>query len=311
MAKPGVIPLRPLALGEIVDGAISFIRGNPLVTLGLSAVVIAITQVIQIPSALAVGGDLDALTDPKLANPEVLLTAAGSVLEKTLVGAFISSLAISVLTGVLIVVLSQAVLGRKMGAGDAWRAVRGRVPGLIGISLLSILAMLLVLAIGLVPALIAYLTGSSASAVAGLALLGLLLASVVSVYLWVVWSLIGPVYVLEHTPALRTFGRSRALARPQWWRIFGILLLSGIIAFVIEMMISFPFGVLANGATLFSGGNTNAFTPLTVVIASIGAIIGGTITAPFRAGVIGLVYFDQRIRREALDITLQRATGQQ
>ena len=42
--KPGVIPLRPLGVGEILDGAISYIRANPGVTLGLSAVVITLTS---------------------------------------------------------------------------------------------------------------------------------------------------------------------------------------------------------------------------------------------------------------------------
>jgi hypothetical protein len=48
-AKPGVIPLRPLGLGEILDGAISYIRANPIATLGLSAAVITATQLIDVP----------------------------------------------------------------------------------------------------------------------------------------------------------------------------------------------------------------------------------------------------------------------
>ena len=37
--KPGVVPLRPLGLGEILDGAVQTIRLNPKVMLGLSAIV--------------------------------------------------------------------------------------------------------------------------------------------------------------------------------------------------------------------------------------------------------------------------------
>lgn len=38
-STPGVIPLRPLGLGEILDGAISTIRAHWRVVLGMSAVI--------------------------------------------------------------------------------------------------------------------------------------------------------------------------------------------------------------------------------------------------------------------------------
>lgn len=56
--KPGVIPLRPLGLGEILEGAISYIRANPKVTLGLSAVVITLTQLVQLPGQYLYYGSL-------------------------------------------------------------------------------------------------------------------------------------------------------------------------------------------------------------------------------------------------------------
>jgi hypothetical protein len=52
------------------------------------------------------------------------------------------------------------------------------------------------------------------------------------------------------------------------------------------------------------------FSPLGHVISALGALIASTITTPFQAGVTGLLYFDQRMRREGLDITLQRAVQQ-
>src|SRR5690625_3212331 len=45
--KPGVIPLRPLGVGELLDGAITTIRKNPAATLGISAVVAVVTQVLS------------------------------------------------------------------------------------------------------------------------------------------------------------------------------------------------------------------------------------------------------------------------
>ena len=44
--KPGVIPLRPLGLGEILDGSFATIRRNPKATLGIAAIVVTISAVI-------------------------------------------------------------------------------------------------------------------------------------------------------------------------------------------------------------------------------------------------------------------------
>ena len=51
--KPGVIPLRPLTLTDILNGAFSYIRTNPKATLGLTTVVVVIAQLIGL--ALQIG----------------------------------------------------------------------------------------------------------------------------------------------------------------------------------------------------------------------------------------------------------------
>src|SRR5690349_21204805 len=45
--KPGVIPLRPLGVGEILDGAFASIRRNPRTILGISAVIITISAIVS------------------------------------------------------------------------------------------------------------------------------------------------------------------------------------------------------------------------------------------------------------------------
>ena len=44
-AKPGIIPLRPLTLSEIFNGAVGYIRTNPKATLGLTAIVVVVMQI--------------------------------------------------------------------------------------------------------------------------------------------------------------------------------------------------------------------------------------------------------------------------
>jgi len=229
---------------------------------------------------------------------------------KSMISGVISFLGVSVLTGLLIVVLSQAVLGRRMGIGEAWRAARPRLPGLIGVTFLATLGVVVVMALGFVPALLAGLLGAGAAAVVVLMFLGLLAGFGAAIYLWVCWSLVGPVYVLEHAGAVDSFRRSRRLAQPQWWRIFGTLLLAGLIAVIIASIIAVPFLGVASAVSGIAFNGPAPFTPLGEVLVALGAVIASTLTTPFQAGVTGLLYFDQRMRREGLDITLQRAAQQ-
>jgi hypothetical protein len=91
--------------------------------------------------------------------------------------------------------------------------------------------------------------------------------------------------------------------------VFGIQLLGGIIAAVIAAVIALPFQFIGTAlGVATANGDPAAITSLPVLlISAIGAIIATTLTTPFQAGVSGLLYVDQRMRREGFDIELQRA----
>ena len=48
--KPGIIPLRPLTLSEIYNGAVAYVRMNPKATLGMTAIVVVAAQVLVLLS---------------------------------------------------------------------------------------------------------------------------------------------------------------------------------------------------------------------------------------------------------------------
>ena len=58
-----------------------------------------------------------------------------------------------------------------------------------------------------------------------------------------------------------------------------------------------------------AGESTADFGWTFLIISGIGSVIVSTITYPISAGVTALLYIDQRIRREALDLELARAAG--
>ena len=98
--KPGIIPLRPLTVGEILDGAFSTIRRHPRATLGLSAAVACGQQLLILLWRLASG----TLTDSSngFFSPRTT-TSDGS-------GAFTAG-DLTPLIGVFVILIITAVLG--------------------------------------------------------------------------------------------------------------------------------------------------------------------------------------------------------
>ncbi|TQM36553.1 glycerophosphoryl diester phosphodiesterase family protein [Pseudonocardia cypriaca] len=306
--KPGVIPLRPLGVGEILDGAIAYIRANPVATLGLAAIVVTITQLVEVPLGIFALGQLAGLTaapgDP--ADPTAIAGVLVGSVAGSAVGALVSFVAITVLSGMLIAVLSQAVLGHKMSIGAAWAAVRSRIPGLVGLTLLIALLLVLVAGVGVVPLVVLAVMQANAAVVVLVGVLFVLLSWAVALFLGVSWALAAPAYVLEGVGVTAAMRRSFQLVRKQWWRVFGISLLGGIIAVIIGAILSLPFSFAADPMSDPIAG----VSIVGLLITSVGTIVATTVTAPFSAGITGLLYFDQRIRREGLDIELARTAQQ-
>jgi hypothetical protein len=300
-----VIPLRPLGVGEILDGAFASIRRNPKTILGLAAVVMTISAVISatITRTLLNLGGLNLPSPGQQLTPAQATHLVGRIVA-VVVPAFGLALLLTfivqaILAGLLAPIIARGVGGQQISAADAWRATRPRLPSLL-------LATLLVLLAGLGPLLIlglivgiAFVAGAPPAVYAVLALLGLV-ALVLTIWFSTMFSLVTPVVVLEHESPGRALARSWRLVTRSFWRVFGITLLAGIIVAVAGGILQLPFTVL--GAVSGSG-------IVATVILVIGAIAAGTVTRPITAGVTVLLYVDMRMRKEGLDLALRTASG--
>ncbi|WP_052591392.1 glycerophosphoryl diester phosphodiesterase membrane domain-containing protein [Luteipulveratus mongoliensis] len=298
-AKPGVIPLRALSLGDIFEGSVRTMRGNPGATLGLAFLV---SLIFTLPAiALVLGlNQVDPGDNEGVREAMTLTSQQGSSVLQAIGGI--------ALTGMLTVVLADAVLGRRMSIGGAWAKVKGRLWALIGLNLLIFL--MLIGGVGLL-VLVAVLVGVGLSEGFGIliAVVGGLGAVVLMIFVWVKWSFASACVVLEKQGPIKALKRSWALTQGQWWRVFGISLLAQLAAGVLSSIVIAPFALLL--------GFQNLSDP--EALPSVGFLVGmqlvslvvSTFTAPFIAGVTGLLYLDQRIRKEALDVTLIAAAQQQ
>ncbi|MEU9339484.1 hypothetical protein AB0D49_41175 [Streptomyces sp. NPDC048290] len=315
-AKPGVIPLRPLGVGEILDGAVSTMRTYWRTVLGISLTVAVLTEIVIVLLQGFLLNDLldtTAIDDPDAELGE-LARALGEAMTANVVVFLISLIGTVAATALLTTVTSRAVLGKPVTTADAWRDARPQVLRLFGLIFLLVLITFGIIAVGTLPSVLVAVS-NGAGVVFGLSLLLIPGAAVVSVWLWVRFSLASPALMLEKQSISQAMSRSVKLVRGSWWRIFGIQLLAVIIANVIAMIVVVPFafaGAMADGDSITAfveSGTGLGWTFL--VISGVGSVIGSMITFPITAGVTVLLYIDQRIRREALDLDLARAAGVQ
>ncbi|MXG25545.1 glycerophosphoryl diester phosphodiesterase membrane domain-containing protein [Streptomyces sp. YIM 132580] len=310
-AKPGVIPLRPLGVGEILDGSVSALRAHWRTALGFS---LAVSVVIQVATILMQRYLLPEPTnvDPNATGTEALRQASESARTTLLSLAPVSLLAMFATlftASIVTVVISRSVLGRPVTLSDAWAEARPRILPLVGLTLLVTVITSTIMTVGIGPGL---LMGSEAGA--ALAFLGFAAACVVILWLQVSFALAAPALMLERQSVVSALRRSAKLVRGAWWRTFGILALTYVLVFLLSFLVSIPFGLigmLADGIDvsefLESGGPSFGWPFL--IITGIGEVIVSTLLYPFAAGVMALLYVDQRIRREALDLDLARAAG--
>ncbi|WP_285742694.1 hypothetical protein [Lentzea sp. NBRC 105346] len=302
--KPGIIPLRPLGVGEILDGAITTMRRYPKAVLGVSAIVVAVTQLLSLVIIWPMIDDLNrfAAIDPNTATPQQQQDMALDVLSSGLisgtVGLVVTLIGQVFLSGYITVIVGRAVLGQPITFGEAWAEFRPRLLRLLGATILYGL----IIAAGV---LLAVVLGVFASFFLSFLVIPLI------VWLAVMFSLVTPALVLERGTVGESFGRSRLLVDGVWWRTFGILLLAAFLASVIGNIIGIPFNLGTLDINALLEGRPQVMTFGALLLATIGGAIAGTITQPFRAAVTVLLYVDRRMRREGMDIELARAAGGQ
>jgi hypothetical protein len=287
--KPGCVPLRPLGVGEILDGSFQVIRRNPRATLGLSVIIAviqaSITGVFQYVLYREVGqarlASSSDSTDPSATVGPLLgeLTTAFTIL---VIGALLGA----ILTGMLTAVITQDVLGVKLSMGQAWARARSRIWALFGLALVTTV----------------------------LPVLGLIPCLVIGVWLWGIWAVAVPAMMVEGATIRGSLRRSKQLVDGSFWRVWGIRALGTLMVSVVSSIIVLPFeaiGLIVSGGGVDSlFGQTGGLPVVFVVFMSLGSVLSLTITAPVTAAISALLYVDLRMRREGLDLVLQQQAAQ-
>ena len=318
--KPGIIPLRPLSIGEIISGAFESLRANPramflpsLIVLTATGALSAVLNYLGASFLLSRVDDLLNSSDVRISG--ILPVFMGSFASQ-MVGALLTALATTILTGLLIVAVSRSVLGRIATPGEVWERTRGRILPLIGqtllITLITIVADIIILVIGvvLIAVIAASIMGSDPGAGAIIATLLVALALIVLVFIAAVFlvvrlSLAPAALMLENTGVVEGIGRSWALTRGSFWRVLGVLVLAGLITGLVTGTLSFGLGMVFGVVPVGLPAAQPLVSAVTVLLTS----VLSALVLPFTAAVTALTYIDLRMRTEGLDVELRQAAG--
>ncbi|WP_406363804.1 hypothetical protein [Streptomyces sp. NBC_01579] len=329
--KPGVIPLRPLNLGDILGGAFSTmgrywkqlfgvgvaVYGGALVVVG-AAVAIAYSAVSD-PLHRVI--ELSSEESPSTEDVVPLMIGFGAV---WLVAVLVLMTATAMMYATVPAVLQDAVLGRPTTFGIIWRRAWARVPAVIGTVLLTSLVAVIpvvLMMVAFIAMTIAFITldsGSGSGVAIAVGIVGVLATAPLAIWLWVKFSLAPAAAVFEGQRPIAALRRSSQLVRGDWWRIFGISLLAMVMAAVASYIIQLPFSILGMFPGMIGmeslGSDPNPTAVIVamsgyLVVSLLGQLVGQLVSATFPQLVTGLLYVDRRMRNENLGPVLAEAAA--
>ncbi|HEY0948654.1 hypothetical protein, partial [Nocardioides sp.] len=307
--KPGAMPLRPLALGDMYDAAFRIIRFNPKATVGSSVLVAAVSMAVPVlvTALLTVLVDLSAAQSGEDLSTAEAVGYAGS-LGSLFLGTILQSIGSILVTGMIAHVTAAAAIGRRLSLGEAWAATRGSRWRLVGLTLLLGLMLTgLVLGYGLLWLLVAVLLPTWAIVLFGVVTVPAFVAF--ACWFWIrVYYLPVPALMIERTRVLAAIGRGFRLTRRQFWRTFGIALLTLVIGAIAGSMLSAPFTIAAQVLPLVMAESRYAVL-LLVGLTALATVVQTAFVTPFASAVTSVQYLDQRIRKEAYDVELLAQAG--
>ena len=132
-------------------------------------------------------------------------------------------------------------------------------------------------------------------------IIGLIMLVVPGVIAVLKYALAVPVAVLEETTVSGALERSATLTKGHRGRIFLIYFLLMLFMWIVAMVWQFPAMVII--ATLTGNVRSDQWPMWGYIFFQFGSVITQAVVAPIMTIAISLVYYDERVRKEAFDLT--------
>ena len=282
--------LRPMTTGEMLDRAFSLYRNNFVLFAGialLAAVFQLVVDVVQLQNV--------STTTVKIFGVNRTVASAGGAASLL---NFVVLFGVVLASAATVYAVSMVHLEKPTSISESYKAISPYIPRLVGIFFLLLLITVgITIPLVIVPGVIGGLMGS-----VGLMFLGMVIGGLIVLHLYVCLSLSSAACVVEKTRIIASLKRSMALTKGARGRIWLILLLY----FVLSLAIIIVIGILMGAV-----GSAIRLPFLFKMISPTADFIVGTFVAPILTIPLVLVYYDQRVRKEAFDLqVMMEALGQ-
>jgi hypothetical protein len=288
-----------MSTSQVLDRTFSLYRNNFVVFAGIAVLPPALLLVVQL-LALLVGSGPGKHSAVSTGTPVVV----GAMVAGVLFGG-IYLLGYALALGASIFAVSRVHLGKPVSITQCYREIKPFAWRILGVVVLGFLIVGALMAVGIlavaVPAAFVATLGVAAR-VAGL-LFGVVLLAACFIYairLSLSFTLATPACMLEKRGVVDSLKRSRILAKGSLGRIFLVSLLAGIIAGALSLALNIPTFVAAAEA----GAKHQALSITMQIWQLAGSFLASTLAGPIATIAIALIYYDERVRKEAFDLQL-------
>jgi hypothetical protein len=294
--------LRPLSLGEILDRSFAVYRAHFWLFVGIGSLSAVVQLLVNATQLLIFHGLFPNLqqVQTQLRHETILRQISGFI------GALPVLLVSAIVQAATVWALSEVYLGRRTRIGEAIRAVMGRSLRFVGIVLWQLWSGLWLMLLVAVPGLLLVLGPVAIRSpwMGGtLIFLGIAGGAAYGVIAFIRNSLAVPSSVLEHLTVRRAMRRSKVLTRGAKGRIFVVYLITWCL-FLVAGMIEMPLSLMILLGLRHGQQHIGAQVVLLLV-----NFLAYSVVVPVMMIGLSLVYFDQRVRQDGLDLLLMLDGG--
>jgi hypothetical protein len=308
------LALRPMSTSQVLDRTFYIYRNHFVLLAGIGSLLPAMLLVMQL-AFIPLGFPPRATA--KTAPEALMILLLGYVCCYGVIYLVGTALA----GGATVVGVSKLHLGQGVSISEAYKQVFSRFWRIVGVIVLLGVIVFGSLFVGEFIAIIVITLSVGSTAIFARGGSGLASIGVVFAILWAVAVFLGavgaalffysklalaiPACILERLPVGVALRRSWYLTKGSVLRIMLVNLLTWVLGAVLGVVLTIPGQVLA--ATLPSKALL-----LGLVLQHIGGFIAGVVAGPIATTAIALIYYDQRVRKEAFDLQhMMELMGQQ
>ncbi len=302
--------LRPMEIGDIFDEVFDIYKKNFVLLAGISACIyLPLTLVEGLLLSKMLSGYQSVFADPSIgyAPEQIFQKLLSPELVSFVIVVFLGAMVVQPFaTGALCYAIGQTYLNKRTTIKDALGFMVKRLGKYIG----TILAWWLVLGAwymltgAIAGALIVFIfvMAEESIVVAIISLVPLLLALIVFWAILALWYVLTPaVFVTEGLAYFKALQRSKALmsGRKFLFKAALTLLLAVLLVVIVQQALQVPFGFVYGIPR-----SSLVFSPALSGLPYIFSGIVGSISQPILLGIVVLLYYDARIRKEGFDLQL-------